>query len=115
MGWSQSRAALVAGYECRDATFHDEGPLNLEQAALFLCIWAIVLGMVFAGTKSLKYSVYITLPLPYFVLVVMFFRGITLDGAAEGIAYYVKPGTRETSIPHQKLTWIARCPPPTTL
>lgn len=63
----------------------------MVQVGLFICIWIMVLVMVFAGTKSLKYSVYVTLPLPYIVLVIMFFRGITLDGAATGIAYYVKP------------------------
>ena len=107
MGWSNSRDALSAGYECRSSGFLDEGGLIGEQVVLLLIVWTTVVAMVFAGTKSLKYSVYVTLPLPYVVLIIMFFRGITLDGAGEGIKYYVKPDLsilfNVGSIPHSLL------------
>lgn len=74
MDWDQSRVALATGHECRDGGFLDEGYLQGDNVGMLLIVWIIVLCMVFAGTKSLKYSVYITLPLPYIVLVIMFFR-----------------------------------------
>lgn len=37
--------------------------------------------------RSLKYAVYVTVPLPYFLLVCIFIRGVTLPGALTGPAF----------------------------
>jgi len=89
--WQDRDRAMEMGYSCENAGFLDEGSLNMEQVSLFLVVWGIVLSMVFMGTKSLKYSIYVTLPLPYVVIVIMFFRGVTLEGAGEGLKYYLTP------------------------
>ena len=36
-------------------------------------------------------ATYVTSLFPYVILVILFGRGITLEGASEGIIYYLKP------------------------
>ena len=41
--------------------------------------------------KSFLQATYVTSLFPYLVLIVLFVRGITLEGAKEGIVYYLSP------------------------
>ncbi|EKX40944.1 hypothetical protein GUITHDRAFT_112949 [Guillardia theta CCMP2712] len=79
------------GLRCHETGFHQQGRIIDENVTSLLVIWLVVLVMVFYGTKTLKWSVYLSIPLPYIVLVVIFFRGVTLEGASDGIRFYLQP------------------------
>ncbi len=54
-------------------------------------MWALIYFSVWKGVKSVGKVVMITMPLPIILLVVLLIRGVTLPGAMEGIAFYLKP------------------------
>ncbi|CAL1528298.1 unnamed protein product [Lymnaea stagnalis] len=65
--------------------------INWKLAGCLLLSWIIV-GLVLAkGVQSLGKIVYFTAIFPYIMLTVLLIRGLTLDGAMDGIIYYVKP------------------------
>ena len=53
--------------------------------------WVAIYFCVRHGVKSSGAVVYVTVPLPFIILFILFFRGITLEGAGEGIEFYLKP------------------------
>ncbi|KAI4471178.1 sodium/chloride dependent transporter [Holotrichia oblita] len=67
------------------------GPIK---PALALCVFAVFVLVYFSlwkGVKSTGKAVWITALAPYFVLIILLVRGVTLPGAGEGILYYLTP------------------------
>ncbi|WAR07981.1 S6A11-like protein [Mya arenaria] len=62
---------------------HLLGCLALGWLVVYLCLWK--------GVKSLGKVVYVTATLPYVLLTVLLIRGVTLDGAVDGIKHYIYP------------------------
>ena len=46
---------------------------------------------LFKGIKSATKLVFITVPLPYILLTILFIKGLTLEGAGTGLKYLLKP------------------------
>lgn len=70
---------------------HDLGGVKLELAGcLFIC-WMIVFVCLYRGVKSMGKVVYFTALFPYVVLTILLIRGLTLDGATNGITFYLTP------------------------
>ena len=59
---------------------------------LLVCVHQFVVRFsIWRGIKSTGKAVYVTAIFPFFTLVVLFIRGITLPGALNGITYYLSP------------------------
>ena len=66
-------------------------------ALCLLLAWIIVFLSLSKGIKSSGRVVYFTAIFPYVVLVILFFRGITLEGYKEGIKFYLTPDIKKLS------------------
>ncbi len=53
--------------------------------------WIAIYFSIWKGVKTVGKVVWITVPLPALILVIIIIRGITLPGAAEGLAAYLTP------------------------
>ena len=67
------------------------GNLQWKLVLALAVAWIIVVGSLFKGIQTSGKVVYFTATFPYVILVILFIRGITLDGAWDGIYYYISP------------------------
>lgn len=56
-----------------------------------IIVWFLIYFSIWKGIKSVSKVVTLTMPLPIILLVVLVARVVTLPGADDGIAYYLKP------------------------
>ncbi|XP_078359801.1 sodium- and chloride-dependent GABA transporter 1-like isoform X2 [Oculina patagonica] len=69
----------------------EAGEVRFELAMCLLLGWIIVYFCVWKGIKSAGKVVYFTATFPYLVLFILLIRGATLEGAGEGVLFYLKP------------------------
>lgn len=69
----------------------DPGTVLWDQALCLLLAWIIVFLCLAKGVKGTGKVVYFTATFPYVILVILLVRGCTLDGAINGIRFYVTP------------------------
>ncbi|RXM35534.1 Sodium- and chloride-dependent neutral and basic amino acid transporter B(0+) [Acipenser ruthenus] len=73
----------------RSSGLDETGEVVWHLALCLLLAWIIVGVAMFKGIKSSGKVVYFTATFPYAVLLILLIRGVTLDGARQGIEYYI--------------------------
>ncbi|XP_067040112.1 sodium- and chloride-dependent GABA transporter 1-like [Acropora muricata] len=65
--------------------------MNWKLAGCLVFAWVITYLCVVKGIKSSGKVVYFTATFPYVILIILFFRGVTLEGAGNGIKAFFNP------------------------
>ncbi|XP_028399406.1 sodium- and chloride-dependent transporter XTRP3-like [Dendronephthya gigantea] len=73
----------------------EPGEVQWHLALVLLLAWLIVFLCTMKGVKSTGKAVYVTALFPYVVLIIFFFRAVTLDGAGEGLKRMFTPKFEE--------------------
>ncbi|XP_062842451.1 sodium- and chloride-dependent neutral and basic amino acid transporter B(0+) [Trichomycterus rosablanca] len=73
----------------RTSSIDETGPVVWHLALCLLLGWILIAAALFKGIKSSGKVVYFTALFPYVVLVILLIRGVTLEGARNGIEYYI--------------------------
>ncbi|XP_042903871.1 sodium- and chloride-dependent GABA transporter 1-like [Parasteatoda tepidariorum] len=72
-------------------SFENYGTIRWPLMLSLFVAWIIVVLSLLKGIKTSGRVVYFTATFPYVILVILFFRGVTLEGAADGIYFYLVP------------------------
>ncbi|CAG0900084.1 unnamed protein product [Cyprideis torosa] len=75
----------------RSDSMEDYGTLQWPLVLCLLFAWLMVGGSLIKGVKSSGKVVYFTALFPYVVLVALLIKGAPLDGAFDGIVFYIQP------------------------
>ncbi|KAI4884828.1 hypothetical protein NFI96_021004 [Prochilodus magdalenae] len=73
----------------RTSSMDETGPVVWHLALCLLLAWILIAAALFKGIKSSGKVVYFTATFPYAVLLILLIRGVTLEGARNGIEYYI--------------------------
>ncbi|EDV23247.1 uncharacterized protein TRIADDRAFT_27813 [Trichoplax adhaerens] len=67
------------------------GIVKWDLVLLLLLSWIIIYFCSFKGVQWTGKVVYFTATFPYLVLIILFIRGLTLEGAGDGLYFYLSP------------------------
>ena len=78
------------------------GPFRSEILYMLVLAWVVMYFCIFRGVKLVGKIVWLTVPLPWIMLVILAVRGLTLDGCMKGLAFYLDPDWAQLAKP---TTW----------
>ncbi|XP_033731468.1 sodium- and chloride-dependent GABA transporter 3-like, partial [Pecten maximus] len=88
--WERKVLGLSDGIE-------NMGTIKWDLALCLLLAWVIVYVCICKGIRSSGKVMYVTATAPYFFMTALLIRNSTLDGAIDGVIYYLKPDIAKLS------------------
>ncbi|CAK8683357.1 sodium-dependent neutral amino acid transporter B(0)AT3-like [Clavelina lepadiformis] len=82
------------------SSIEEPGNVVWRLSLVLVVAWLVVFIGMFKGIKSSGKIIYFSATFPYLVLVIYFFRGITLDGAVDGLAFMFTPDMSKLADPN---------------
>ncbi|KAL0978123.1 hypothetical protein UPYG_G00166180 [Umbra pygmaea] len=73
----------------RSSGLDETGPVVWHLALCLLLGWLLIAAALYKGIQSSGKVVYFTATFPYVVLLILLIRGLTLEGASDGIEFYI--------------------------
>ncbi|MCK4225794.1 sodium-dependent transporter [candidate division WOR-3 bacterium] len=67
------------------------GGINILVLVFLVVTWMAIYYSIYNGVKTVGKVVYVTVILPWLILLIFIIRGITLPGAMTGLSYYLTP------------------------
>lgn len=80
------------------------GSLRPELVIYLFVAWLLVYMVIWKGLHQSGKIIWCTALFPYAILCILFIRGVTLEGASEGLLFYLKPDWSKLAEPK---VWIA--------
>ena len=78
------------------------GPFQAEILCMLFLAWVLMYFCIFRGVKLVGKIVWLTVPLPWIMLLVLAIRGLTLEGCMKGLTFYLDPDWSQLAKP---TTW----------
>jgi len=78
------------------------GSIQYNIVLPLIIAWVTMYFCIFKGVRLVGKIVWLTVPLPWLMLLILTIRGLTLEGSMQGLAYYLDPVWSELAKP---VTW----------
>ncbi len=89
--WAGDAKSFFFGEYLRFNGTYKLGQIRLPIVLALLAVWVGMYLCIFRGIKWVGKIVLWTVPLPWLMLIILAVRGLTLDGAIQGLEYYLEP------------------------
>ena len=74
---------------CKQYEDGDPSQFSVPACIAVLVVWVVIYLAIFNGVGSSSYIVWATVPLPVIFIIIMLIKGVSLEGAKDGIDFYL--------------------------